>query len=553
MRFYTGLFILLLPVFLLGEAQANNRSAEPQNLELPNAVALDRSEHGRFRAADVSSLMSHAHRLESPTVNLVLDVDWVPEGYLTEEELVVQRQAVAQAQFEVLKLLPSHLTQDVRSDPSIPTIEIPADLTALLAVTELPVIRRMEVAGPVSPTLSTMISSTRSQAQTIHGRGSTGSGKYVVILDTGVTTAHAAMFGKVVNQACYSTHSGGYQSLCFGGGTSTTSSTAVGSGVDCYGTGITGCGHGTQMAAVAVANSSTIKGMAPDASVIAIQVFSHHLASNKALANRGDLASGLVRAYNLRGTYSIAAVNMSLGSGSYASTCDTVHSGVTSAAANLRSVGIIPVAASGNDGSKSGISFPACISSIVAVGATANGSDTIQGYSNSYTDLELLAPSQGAITPDASGSTSGTGGTSAASASVTGAIAALRTSYPGSVESMLASMKSAGVSLTDTNSIARPRISLDLALPPGSFTASTWYCFGQTTVSWSAVPTATSYTLQSAPFPYTAWTTRYSGSSTSPTVNIPQSSKFRVRACGSGRCGGYNENGPHAPYYTGCM
>lgn len=316
---------------------------------------------------------------------------------------------------------------------------------------------------------------------------------------------------------------------------------------------VIGCGHGTQMAAVAVANSASIKGMAPDAKVISVQVFSHHTPTNQALADMSNIASGLVRVYNLRGAYSIAAVNMSFGIGSYSGTCDTLHSGVTAAAANLRSVGIIPVAASGNNSSKSGISFPACISSIVAVGANANGSDTIQTYSNSYTELELLAPSEGVITPDASGSTSGSGGTSAASASVSGAIAALRTSYPGSVESMLSSMKLAGIQLTDTNSITRPRISLDLALPPGSFNAESWQCFGQTTVSWSAVPTATSYVLESAPFPCNEWTIRYSGPNTAAYVNIPEASKFRVKACVSGRCGGYHENGPTAPYYSSCL
>ena len=84
-----------------------------------------------------------------------------------------------------------------------------------------------------------------------------------------------------------------------------------------------------------------------------------------------DIIAGLERVYLLRDEHVFAAVNLSVGEGLFSSTCDEEQP-YKPAIDNLRSVGIASVAASGNDGSKTSISAPACTSSAVSVGSTSD-------------------------------------------------------------------------------------------------------------------------------------------------------------------------------------
>jgi subtilisin family serine protease len=99
--------------------------------------------------------------------------------------------------------------------------------------------------------------------------GYSGAGRTVAILDTGVDKTHPFLSGKVVSEACYSTNSATTTSLCPGG---VSQSTAAGSGVNCP-TSIGGCNHGTHVAGIAAGKGATFSGVAKDASIIAIKVF----------------------------------------------------------------------------------------------------------------------------------------------------------------------------------------------------------------------------------------------------------------------------------------
>ena len=66
----------------------------------------------------------------------------------------------------------------------------------------------------------------------------------------------------------------------------------------------------------------------------------------------------------------IASVNMSLGGGAYPAYCDEVHPALRDTIISLRAAGIASVIASGNNYSCGAISYPACISSAISVGAT---------------------------------------------------------------------------------------------------------------------------------------------------------------------------------------
>ena len=76
------------------------------------------------------------------------------------------------------------------------------------------------------------------------------------------------------------------------------------------------CNHGTHVAGIVAGRSgvsgSPGPGVAPEADIIAIQVFSRVLVT-ALVHGTSDIMKGLERVYELRNTYSIASVNMSLG------------------------------------------------------------------------------------------------------------------------------------------------------------------------------------------------------------------------------------------------
>ena len=227
--------------------------------------------------------------------------------------------------------------------------------------------------------------------------GYTGKDQTIAIIDSGVDKAHPFLGGRIVSEACYTS------GQCPGGGSA---STASGSGVPCTGSIV--CQHGTHVAGIAAGYQSTaFSGIAPDAKLISINVFSSFLGD--AGTNAADVVAALNRVYELRGSYSIAAVNMSLGSAvRYATTCDGELPSITAAINQLKAAGIATIIASGNNGDSRRIAFPACISSAVSVGSVSDSNwgtcagagiassptaiDKVACYSNAYEELSLLAP-----------------------------------------------------------------------------------------------------------------------------------------------------------------
>jgi len=243
-----------------------------------------------------------------------------------------------------------------------------------------------------------------------------------------------------------------------------------GAGVNCS---MSGCDHGTHVAGIAAGRGSTFSGVAKDAGIIAIQVFLRMDNSSSgqcqtypcALTQISDQIQGLERVYELRNEFKIAAVNMSLGGGKSTTNCDGIYSSIKMAIDNLRSVGIPTVAASGNDGFPDGISFPACISTAVSVGATTK-SDLVAPYSNSASFLSLLAPGDNIYSSVPGGMYDYKSGTSMAAPHVAGAWAILKQKAPtATVTEVLSALQSTGVPVTDSrNNLTKPRIQVDAAL-----------------------------------------------------------------------------------------
>lgn len=300
--------------------------------------------------------------------------------------------------------------------------------------------------------------------------GTTGLDWYVAVLDTGIRSSHEFFSGKTIIEACFSAGEDCPNGLTemYGPGAATH-----------YENSYNGWDHGTHVAGIATGNNgSTLYGVAKDADIIAIQVFSRFTADECdgenpcVMSYTSDQIKGLEYVYSLRGTYSIASSNMSLGGDHYSDqiTCDEENASIKSAIDNLRSVGIATVIASGNDGYCDGINAPGCISSAVAVGATTK-SDQETWFNNWHESmLDLFTPGQTiySSTGDSNTSYEYWSGTSMATPHVAGAWAILKQKSPSeTVSAILNSLSTTGVSVTTLctgQPGSKPRIQVDAAL-----------------------------------------------------------------------------------------
>ena len=326
------------------------------------------------------------------------------------------------------------------SDPDVASIE--EDIPLYLNLTETPAITRADLAWSA---------------------GYRGANQAVAILDTGVDSAHPMFAGKIVNEACFSAGGTYSTSLCPNG---QAQQTGPGSAAPCSDSSL-GCYHGTHVAGIAAGKSGVLAnaaGMAPDAKIIAIQVFTRECepgAPCSLSAYSSDLGLALDHVYQLRNTYSIASVNLSLGGGLYTSVCDSQSQTLKSLIDLLRAANIATVIASGNNGSASSISFPACISSAISVGATTK-QNAIASYSNSSSLVSLLAPGSSINSAMPGGGYGYASGTSMATPHVAGVWALMKSAKPSAtVSEVLTALQSSGLPITDTrNGIVKPLIQL---------------------------------------------------------------------------------------------
>ena len=390
----------------------------------------------------------------------------------TSREVEAQRLAISQAQDGLLRSLTGYSRSSLKRFETIPFLAMEVTLEGLEALQRSSGVVSIEGDALMSPTLiesTQIIGATAAWAS-----GFTGSGQHVAILDTGVDKNHSFLAGKVVSEACYSTNGSISSSVCPGG---VAESIASGAGVNCPSS-VAGCEHGTHVAGIAAGKSASFSGVARDANIIAVQVFSRVTSQTAcgssqpcALAFNSDIIKGLERVFALRNTFNIAAVNLSLGGGRYFSTCDSDNPAMTAAISNLRSAGIAPVIASGNDGFTNAIGSPACISSAISVGSTDDGSnnttlDAVSGFSNSASFLTLLAPGRwiNSSVPDNKFATFQ--GTSMATPHVAGAWALMKSAAPNAtLQQILNALVNTGKPITDgRNGITKNRIKVDAAI-----------------------------------------------------------------------------------------
>jgi len=422
-------------------------------------------------------------------------------------DMEAQELAVARAAGDRLE------TRGYRAFSVSPGFRVSVSVEELAALRAHPMVASVEENVLTRP--MTDVSSGIIGANVMWARGFEGTDLSVAILDTGVEPRHPTVSSEIIASACFNSNITATSpdgtssvSLCPGGVEEVTDLASPDAGVPCTDAdldpvnGYDGCAHGTHVGSTAaganvpLSGGAFLTGMARGAGIVSVNVFSGVGAedcveddeptpdNDCVLSWTSDQIEALNWLFTNRDTLNLAAVNLSLGSGEFATACSS--SAYENAVRLLNQADVSVIAATGNDEYTNGISRPACLPGIIAVGAT-NDSDEVASFSNDADILDLLAPgvsiaagtstfepAPGAQCPITNSEPNSEGlchylgrynGTSMATPHVAGAFVLLRDAFPTMDEAtMLEALKLTGEPVLDSRSNRiHARIQVDAA------------------------------------------------------------------------------------------
>ena len=408
----------------------------------------------------------------SARVIVTMKQDVAVEADLTSRQVRRQRAAIAARLDSLDRILAGTTSRVVTEFTVVPAAVAVVDAEGLESLLAAPTVAALTLdrEAPMALDVSTGIidSDLLNTAGDLGNNfeGSTTGPYEVAILDSGVDNQHNAFTGRIVAQACFSA-----TSFCPNGGTSQIGGAA---GDNC--TYSTQCDHGTHVGGIAAGSSFTggHEGVARGARLVAVQIGHQSTSCGAGEANPcwryffSDLDLALQHVLDLRnGGRNIAAINLSLGGPLHTTeaNCGSAFPNTQTLASNLQAAGVAVVAAAGNDGSGTSVSYPGCLPSTFTVAAT-DDSDIPAGFSNNNAITDWWAPGVGIDAPvtsgpDAHGSKSGT---SMATPHVVGAMALLRecvdgNGVPQTVAAAASDLSTTGVAITH-DGVTRPRINV---------------------------------------------------------------------------------------------
>lgn len=328
-------------------------------VSMVGVVSTARAESGASGPAHVSAAVANALSTTGLARVLVTLRDLAPLTAAAH----VREAAVSSVQDAVLANVPAGeltLTHRYRNVAGVAAVITQRALDALRAD---PDVLAVQIDEPGHAHLPFSVPALR--ANVVHaGLGVRGAGVNVAVLDTGVDVNDPELV--IVAQQCF-THG-----ACQPGNTDTGSNAQDDQG------------HGTVIGSIVASNGSVFApGFAPSAHVVAVKVLDSH---GSGFAS--DFIAGLDWLRTHQATLNVRVVNMSFGSDTlFTGFCDAEQALFSSAVAQLAAQNVVLFAATGNAGNAAGISSPACLTGVVAVGATYKGNVGKQPPSGTYKDF----------------------------------------------------------------------------------------------------------------------------------------------------------------------
>lgn len=347
------------------------------------------------------------------------------------------------------------------------------------------------------------------QADIVHANyGITGDDVRVAVLDSGASSVHPDLIGSIIAQHCFTNQD------C-----APNNSNESNNAEDEY-------GHGTNVTGIITSDGNASEpGFAPDSKIVSVRVL-----DEKNVGWVSDWIAGLNWVRVNLGSQHTRIVNMSLGTWQlYNGNCNGQQPLFANAVAQLRAQGVVIFASTGNEGSANSIAAPACLSGVVAVGATYDSDlgrepnagsyagyfggnwpdcfdestslQTITCFTNSNSLVDIVAPGARITSSGMAGGTSVFIGTSQASATAAGVAALLLEASPNLTPTEIETiLEQSGTPLVDPkNGLSFPLINAlaaiqELPIPaaiisgPDSGVIQTGYAFTATVGSAAAQP-----------------------------------------------------------------